>query len=111
MQKITFVKKILVDGSPCPKCVDIERKLVEGNHMESITEILIADERDPESPGMKLAADHQVTRAPFFLVEEAGNIEIFTVYFKFLKQVLGGNSNTSAEAAEILNDNPDLDFL
>jgi hypothetical protein len=109
--KITFVKKILADGSPCPKCSDVEKKLIEGQYMGSIDEVIIADERDPESVGMKLAAAHQVTRAPFFIVEQGGEVEVYTVYFKFLKQVLGGKSSKSQEASEILNDNPDLDFL
>ena len=109
--KITLVKKILLDGSPCPKCADIEKKLQQSGNMDHIDEILIADERDPESAGMKLANKLQVSRAPFFVVDREGDIDVFTVYFKFVKQVLGGKTSVTEEATELLNDNPDLDYI
>ncbi|MDK1023004.1 MAG: hypothetical protein QGD92_02090 [Gammaproteobacteria bacterium] len=109
--KITFVKKILVDGNPCPKCADVEKKLRQSGNIDRIDEVLIADVRDPDSAGMQLANDLQVTRAPFFVVERDGDVEVFTVYFKFVKQVLGGKTNSTEEAAELLNDNPDLDYI
>lgn len=109
--KITFVKKILVDGNPCPKCADVEKKLRQSGNIDQIDEVLIADVRDPDSAGMQLANDLQVTRAPFFVVERDGDVEVFTVYFKFVKQVLGGKTNSTEEAAELLNDNPDLDYI
>lgn len=109
--KITFVKKILADGSPCPKCADVESKLEQTGNISRIDETLIADERDPDSAGMKLADDHQVTRAPFFVVERDGELQVFTVYFKFVKEVLGGKTSSTEEAAELLNDNPDLDYI
>jgi hypothetical protein len=109
--KITFVKKILADGSPCPKCADVEKKLQQTGNIDQIDEVLIADERQPDSAGMKLANDLQVSRAPFFVVERAGEVEVFTVYFKFVKQVLGGKTSSTEEATELLNDNPDLDYI
>lgn len=109
--KITLVKKILADGSPCPKCADVEKKLQQSGNIDRIDEILIADVRDPDSAGMKLANDLQVTRAPFFVVEKEGDVEVFTVYFKFVKQILGAKTSTTEEAAELLNDNPDLDYI
>ena len=109
--KITLVKKILLDGTPCPKCADVETRLQESGNIHRIDEVLIADERDPDSAGMRLAAELAVNRAPFFVVESDGHREVFTVYFKFVKQVLGGQTSSTQEAAEILNDNPDLDFI
>jgi len=109
--KITFVKKILADGNPCQKCADVENKLRQGGYIDQIDEIVIADERDPDSVGMKLANDLQVTRAPFFVVERNGDVEVFTVYFKFVKQVLGERTSSTEEATEILKDNPDLDYI
>ena len=44
---IKFVKKIKADGTPCAKCADVEKRLVDNGQMESIDEIIIADERDP----------------------------------------------------------------
>lgn len=110
---ITFVKKILADGEPCAKCADVQSRLEANGQMDLIDEILIADERDPESAGMKLAAALNVTRAPFFVVsdEDGGEPAVYTVYFKFAKEVLGKASSSRDQAREILNDNPDLDFI
>lgn len=87
--KITFVKKILEDGSPCKKCSEVTAKMEEADEMKFIDEVMIADQRDPESAGLKLAAELNVERAPFFVVEEEGKEpEVYTVYFKFKKEVL-----------------------
>lgn len=89
--KITLVKKILADGSPCKKCGDVLEKLETSGHMSKIDQVLIADERDPESEGMVIAKRHDVNRAPFFVVEKDGeDTTVYTVYFKFVKEVLGG---------------------
>lgn len=89
--KITLVKKILADGSPCKKCGDVLEKLETSGFMDKIDHVLVADERDPESEGMIIAKLHNVNRAPFFVVEKDGEeVAIYTVYFKFVKDVLGG---------------------
>jgi len=36
---------------------------------------------------------------------------VHTVYLKFVKDVLEQSTSTSDEALEIMNDNPDLDFI
>jgi hypothetical protein len=109
---ITFVKKILATGEPCPKCADVQERLEKAGQMDQIDKVVIADERDPGSEGMQLARDLGVERAPFFVVEEAEKEpRVYTVYFKFAKEVLGKSSSKSDEAKEILNDNPDLDFI
>lgn len=80
--------------------------------MQFIDEVLIADERDPESPGMLIAKEHQVERAPFFVVEEEGKAPVIhTVYLKFVKEVLDQKTSEADEAKDILESNPDLDFL
>ena len=87
--RITLVKKVLADGSLCAKCKDVEQKLKENDQERFLDETLIADERDPESAGMQLAQRLNVQRAPFFVVEEEGkDPEVYTVYFKFAKEVL-----------------------
>lgn len=86
--KITFVKKILADGSPCRKCADVIAKLEENDQMKFIDEVLIADERDAESAGMKLAKKLDVNRAPFFVVESNGDTQVYPIYMKFVKEVL-----------------------
>lgn len=87
--KITLVKKILADGSPCKKCVEVTARLVDSGQIEQIDEILEADVCDPTSPGMLLASELNVDRAPFFVVEDDnGQVSVYTVFFKFVKEVL-----------------------
>ncbi|MGH1371541.1 MAG: hypothetical protein ACRBBW_05870 [Cellvibrionaceae bacterium] len=110
--KITLVKKILANGEPCGKCGDVLEKLESNDQMKHIDEVLVADERDTQSAGMLIAAEHKVNRAPFFVVEEEGQaVKIYTVYFKFVKEVLAQKTNEKEELKEIMNDNPDLDFI
>lgn len=109
--KITLVKKVLADGSPCRKCADVINKLESSGQMSRIDEIIVADERDADSEGMKLAKELDVDRAPFFIVEDAGETEVYTVYMKFVKDVLEQKTEEADELKEIMNDNQDLDFL
>lgn len=86
MTHITFVKKILVDGELCKKCQEVSERLNSEGLLNSIDHIAIADERNADSEGVRLAKLHQVTRAPFFLVEnEAGDVTVYDIYFKFKK--------------------------
>ncbi|MEJ2417314.1 MAG: hypothetical protein P8Y45_10370 [Exilibacterium sp.] len=110
--KITLVKKILADGSPCKKCGDVLQKLEESGQIARIDDILVADERDPNSEGVKLADRFGVNRAPFFVIEEEGKEPvIYTVYFKFVKEILEQTTSEAEELSEIMNDNPDLDYI
>lgn len=110
--KITFVKKILADGSPCNKCADVIEKLESSGQMARIDEILVADERDLDSPGMQVAKQFNVDRAPFFVVENEGaEPVIYTVYMKFVKEVLNQQSDEVDELKEIMQNNSDMDFL
>lgn len=87
--KITLVKKIKSDGTPCRKCVEVEQRLEEAGLSGKIDQIAIADESDPQSDGMLLAKQHRVELAPFFIVEDdQGNTKIYTIYFRFVKEVL-----------------------
>lgn len=110
--KITMVKKILADGSPCKKCGDVLEKLESSGQMARIDEILVADERDENSEGMKLAKSLEVDRAPFFVVEKDGSEPlVYTVYMKFVKEVLDQKTEEAEELKEIMDNNQDLDFL
>lgn len=110
--KVTFVKKILKDGSPCRKCADVERRLNKADYMSRIDEIVIADERDEQSPGMLIAAKHDVRLAPFFVVEDGEETRVYTVYFKFVREELERNIKPSGQDAEdTLRANPDLDYI
>jgi len=110
--KITLVKKIKADGSECRKCEEVSQRLLAAGLMSRIDEVVIADERDPNSAGMLLAERLQVERAPFFIVTgDAGEEHVYTVYFRFLKEVLRAETQAADEAAEILEQNPDLDYI
>ncbi|NJN52149.1 MAG: hypothetical protein HC809_10630 [Gammaproteobacteria bacterium] len=108
---ITFVKKILADGSPCGKCADVEARLTSGNHWSAIDRTVVADERDPNSEGMRLAAEFGVDRAPFFVVESAEETVIYTVFLKFVRDVLSEATTAAQDAEVVLRSHPDLDFL
>ena len=109
---ITFVKKIKEDGSPCRKCAEVQSRLEKEGYINKIDRTVIADERDSSSEGMQLAKRYNVSQAPFFIVEEE-NVEpkIYTVYFKFVNDVLSGKTSEEDAAKDILDANPDLDFL
>ena len=72
---------------------------------------MIADERDPQSAGMRMAEALGVERAPFFVVDDNGDQKVYTIYYKFVKEVLDGSVSAQQAAAEILADNPELDNL
>jgi hypothetical protein len=109
---ITMVKKIMKDGSPCRKCADVLGQLEENKLLDRIDQIVVADERDPESSGMLLAKKHDVKLAPFFVVEEDGQeTRIYTVYFKFVKEILSEKISEAQEIKEIMQQNPDIDFI
>lgn len=109
--RIIFVKKILASGEPCAKCADVESRLEAAAQLARIDEVIVADERDPESPGMKLAARHGVAAAPFFLVERDGETAVYTIYLKFAKEILGGRTEGVAEAREMLRADSGLDLI
>ena len=107
---VTFVKKVLVNGEPCPKCRDVEERLTAGGFWGAIDRTVVADERDPASEGMQLAARLSVTRAPFFVVETGENTTVYTVYLKFLKEHLQAARPVDA-AEDVLRSHPELDLL
>jgi hypothetical protein len=109
---ITLVKKIKADGIPCRKCAEVEQRLISAGLMGRIDEVAIADERDPNSRGMQLAARHSIAVAPFFIVrDDAGAERVYTVYFKFVKEVLGDKVSDHDEAKELLDQNSAIDYL
>ena len=107
---VTFVKKILASGDACQKCRDVEARLTAGRHWDAIDRTVIADERDPDSDGVRLAARLCVERAPFFVVEDNGRTTVYTVYLQFPKDVLKRASRTEADEA-VLRTHPELDYL
>ena len=94
--KVIFVKKRLLSGNFCAKCDDVQRKLEESGYLESIDEVVIAEESDPQSRGMLMAKQLGVNFAPFFVVERANEAPVvYTVYFQLVKEVLSHKSSMS----------------
>jgi hypothetical protein len=112
---ITLVKKIKASGEPCKKCAEVIERLEKDGLMGRISKVVVADERNPNSDGMRLAALHKVDVAPFFVVERPGSPpQVYISFFRFLKEVLQAPSTAAAdveEAKEILSQNPDIDFI
>ena len=101
---ITFVKKIKADGTECRKCIEVQSRLEKDGYIEKINTVVIADENDENSMGLKLAKEYEVEQAPFFIVEDdENNIAIYTVYFKFIKEIFSENATENDIAKDILD--------
>ncbi|MFC3151220.1 hypothetical protein ACFOEK_09310 [Litoribrevibacter euphylliae] len=111
--KITLVRKIKEDGTDCQKCQDVIDQMAKHDQLKFLDRIVDADERDETSEGFMLATKYNVSRAPFFLVEYPdGSHQIFTVYLKFVKEVLEQDTDKKAELQDTLTSmTDDLDFL
>lgn len=110
-ERLTLVKKILADGSPCRKCGEVIERLEASGGMKRINRIVVADERDPNSEGMRIAARLGVKQAPFFIVERDGSETVYESFMRFQRDILDKPVTAAEEAREILERNPDLDFL
>src|SRR6188768_1490902 len=96
--RVTMVKKRLLNGEPCKKCVDAEALLKSRGLWSRVDEVVWAIEGEPESAGMKLASQYQVELAPFFVVKpDNGEARVYTSTLQFIKEALGGG--TVAQAA------------
>tara|TARA_B100000609_G_scaffold199536_1_gene203882 strand:- start:3564 stop:4583 length:1020 start_codon:yes stop_codon:yes gene_type:complete len=108
--KITMVKKRLADGEPCEKCQQAEHLLRERGLWDTIDYVVWAEEGDPESPGMLLAAEHKVKIAPFFLIHiKKGETLLFRSALRFAKEVEKLKANQPNK--ELLDTAIDVDAL
>ena len=97
---ITMVKKKLLSGEPCKKCVDAEQLLRTRGLWERIDEVVWAVEGEAGSAGMKLAAQYSVELAPFFVVRpETGDARVYTSVLQFIKEVLAAPSASAPAPA------------
>lgn len=102
---VTMIKKRLENGEPCKKCLQAEEVLKSRGLWDRIDEIVWALEGEPESPGMRLAAEHHVALAPFFVVrEEDGATRIYDSVIKLMREELQSTARpaTTAPAQEQL---------
>jgi phosphoadenosine phosphosulfate reductase len=94
---ITMVKKRLASGEPCRKCAQAEDVLKGRGLWGRVDHVVWADEADPESPGMQLAARLGVANAPFFVVDQDDGTQ--RVYESTLKLVGDLTAATRAGAS------------
>jgi phosphoadenosine phosphosulfate reductase len=91
---VTMIKKRLANGQPCEKCVQAEELLKRRGLWERIDEVVWADENDPSSPGMVLAKEKSVALAPFFIVREGEQEQVYTSVMGFVKERLAPPAET-----------------
>ena len=109
---ITVVVKVKVNGSLCRKSALVWEKLQQAQLLNQIDRIVFAHENKPSSQGLSLAIQHQITAAPFFIVEqEDGSTQVYTAYSHFFQKVLNYQISEIEEISEIMASNPDLDFI
>jgi len=97
---VTMIKKRLSDGTICKKCQEAEALLKRRGAWGFIDTIIWADEDDPKSEGMRLAKQHEVASAPFFLVGKPGEEPtVYTSALKLHRSVLRDRPMTTPDAA------------
>ena len=108
---VTMVKKILLGGEPCKKCAQAEDVLRRRGLWDRIDHVAIADELDADSEGMRLAREHGMATAPFFIVREDGAgrpPRVFESVLTLIKEALqpgeGGPATAGANAAGAAGD-------
>jgi phosphoadenosine phosphosulfate reductase len=112
---LVMVKKRLANGETCRKCAQAEEVLRRRGLWERIDEVVWADETNPESPGMKLAARLGVTIAPFFVATDGGGETVYESVLKLIGERLaaadpslhrGVPADVDAAARELADGHP-----
>jgi phosphoadenosine phosphosulfate reductase len=96
-----MVKKRLESGEPCRKCGQTEEMLRRRGLWDRIDEVIWAIEGEPESAGMQLAAEHGVSRAPFFVVEDGGQTAVYDSALKLIKERLDRPAGGDGQAPDL----------
>lgn len=84
---VTMVKKRLLNGDPCAKCIQAEDLLRGRGLWGRIDEVIWAVEGDDSSDGMRLGQAHGVDLAPFFIVDKDGGEQVVRSTLKLMKQL------------------------
>ncbi|HJQ85152.1 MAG TPA: hypothetical protein VKA21_13800 [Candidatus Binatia bacterium] len=99
--RVTMVKKRLADGTDCRKCAEVTEYLQGRGLWERIDEVVWADERDPESPGMVLGKRLGVERAPFFVVRDERGESVYTSVLQLIQDRFGQTVTSSDRARDV----------
>ena len=85
---VTMVKKRLLSGDACKKCVEAEDLLRGRGLWGRIDRVVWAVEGDPASEGMQLGQRYKVATAPFFVLrDERGQENVFESTLKLLRAI------------------------
>ncbi|MET0092655.1 MAG: hypothetical protein ABW120_03915 [Sedimenticola sp.] len=110
MPYITMVTKRKRNGQPCTKCRDIEARLKREGYFDLVDRVVIADQNDPDSEGRRLAEIYNVWQAPFFLVSNPqGEVTVYTVYYRFVRDVLKPTQESAQNFGESMEPAPLLE--
>jgi phosphoadenosine phosphosulfate reductase len=86
---VTMVKKQLLNGEPCRKCLQAEELLKNRGLWQRIDDVVWAVEGDAQSAGMRLAAEHGIELAPFFIVKRpSGEQRTYDSVLKLIRDEL-----------------------
>ncbi len=98
--EIIMVKKRLADGSDCKKCIEVQERLKTNDELKYINRIVYADMNDPDSEGMKLASEFNVDIAPFFIVKDGNNCNVYKTYLQLRKKAFNKTPSKEDESIE-----------
>jgi hypothetical protein len=99
--RITMVKKHLIDGSECRKCVEATEHLRGRGLWDRVDDIVWAEEADPTSEGVRLGAEYGVEQAPFFIVRDDRGVTIYVSVLQLVRERLGQAVSAEEQAASI----------
>jgi hypothetical protein len=98
--RIIMVKKKLADGSDCRKCAEATEHLRSRGLLDRIDEVVWAEEGNAASPGVVLGRRLGVERAPFFVVRDGDDEQVYTSVLQ-LVQRLGQRVTTTERARDV----------
>ena len=99
---VTMVKKRLLSGEPCRKCVESEELLRQRGLWGQIDRVAWAIEGEPSSEGVQLGTRYGVSNAPFFLVrDERGEEQVFESTLKLMRLISSNGAGTPVASAPL----------
>jgi hypothetical protein len=99
--RLVMVKKRLLDGSECRKCVEATEHLKARGLWERVDEIVWAVEGEPASPGMTMSRDYGVGTAPFFVLSDERGTAVYASVLQLVRERLGQTVAVAEQAAAI----------
>lgn len=97
---IIMVKKRLDSGGPCKKCEQAEDMLKTRKLWGLIDRVVWADDAAPDSEGYRLAQQHGVDLAPFFIWENGEGARVYTSALEFAKEAARARVSDGEQMAE-----------